>query len=387
APTNNTTNQGTSSLFGSTQNNQQQQQQQQQHSTTNTSTLFGGTNQPQPTSTLFGASTTSQNRPLLTLGQSTSNTSTSTANAPTVPGVKIDLSNLRGTTRFSDLTPELASVIEAIDTHIQSVCADGQRITQALPNHGVPIDALVPDLKFISQKSDLVEVGHENDAQALAALKSLVDTGIEEARGVFGGVEMLRLPLTLQSQPGFGGGGGGQHQSHQQHQQQLIGRGFGLSAEEERRYDLVAYFSQRADELAERLERYKALLAEMEGHMRTVESTAVSETEALVLRRAGMGGSSGAIGAGGQREGSDDGRQGLRELAAAMKGFEDAVVRVATLIGECREKVVEAVVGSGGGGAYTDGGEGSGAGQEGVAKGMNGGRLGLGRSGYGRRLW
>jgi len=303
-----------------------------------------------------------------------------------VPGVKIDLSSLRGTTRFSDLTPELASVIEAIDTHIQSVCADGHRITQALPNHGVPIDALAPDLNFISQKSDLVEVGHENDAQALAALKVLVNTGIEEARGVFGGVEMLRLPLSLQSQAGFGGGGG--HHTQQSQQQQLGGRGMGLlSAEEESRYDLVAYFSRRADELMDRLERYKALLAELEAHMRTVESTAVSETEALVLRKAGVGGISSGGGGGGLREGADDGRQGLRELAAAMKGFEDAVVRVATLVGECREKVVEAVMRGGAVGQYMGNADTVGAGQEGVAKGMNGGRVGLGRSAYGRRLW
>jgi hypothetical protein len=56
--------------------------------------------------------------------------------------------------------------------------------------------------------------------------------------------------------------------------------------------------------------------------------------------------------------GGDDGKEGLRELVATLRRFEDAVLRVASRVGEVRENAVEVTLD--GIGAMQNGGRSSG---------------------------
>jgi len=81
---------------------QQSQQQQQQQPSLLGASLFNNSVSI-PVAPLAGS---------LTMGQQNINA------ANTIPGVRIDISNLRPTTRFSDLHDELKNQIEAVDTFI-----------------------------------------------------------------------------------------------------------------------------------------------------------------------------------------------------------------------------------------------------------------------------
>ena len=89
--------------------------------------------------------------------------------------------------------------------------------------------------------------------------------------------------------------------------------------------DLISYFQNKTKELDARLSKYQGQMSEIEAHLTTVETNAIEQIEKLVLRRGG----------------TDDGKEGLRELVAALRGFEEAVLRVASRVGEVRENVVE----------------------------------------------
>lgn len=93
--------------------------------------------------------------------------------------------------------------------------------------------------------------------------------------------------------------------------------------------DLISYFQNKTKELDGRLSKYQGQLSEIEAHLTTVEASAVEQIEKLVLRRGG----------------GNDGKEGLRELVAALRGFEEAVLRVASRVGEVRENVVEVTLG------------------------------------------
>jgi nucleoporin p58/p45 len=149
----------------------------------------------------------------------------------------------------------------------------------------------------------------DRDTADISALRDAVKVDIEEARSTFKAVENLRLP----------------------NQFQQTGNWTGVASDSDfEDTSLLPYFEKSAREQDGRLKRYNEQVLEIEAHLRTVEGSAVDQTEKLLRRRAGQ----------------DTSKERVLELVGAMRGFEDAVFRVASKVGDAREGVIECTMGS-----------------------------------------
>jgi nucleoporin p58/p45 len=234
-----------------------------------------------------------------------------------VPGVKIDVSNLKPTTRFFELHEDLQKTIELIDSFIQSQIQLSTQCEVFLPAHGNIVKSIPPDVEYVQNKYDTVTQALDRDTAELRAVKDAVSLDIDEARRAFSAIENLKLPAQYQ----YSG--------------MWASKGAGAQDESEAdnfftKTDLMPYFEKRSTDLEKRLNKFNEQVLEIEAHLRTVEDSAVAQTEKLLRLRAGR----------------DTSKERVMELAGAMRGFEDAVFRVASKVGESREGVIECTIGS-----------------------------------------
>ncbi|CAD0089535.1 unnamed protein product [Aureobasidium mustum] len=342
----------TLSLFGNNQSNTSNTQPQQQQSgglfggatannnTSNTGAMFGSTAQnsgqtqnqpglfgaPKAAPSLFGGSTAqpstnnfgssllnplgnSTTRPMagsLTMGQGNSQPTTQ-------PGVKIDMSNLRPTTRFSDLHDDLKKQIEQIDSFIRQQESFATQCESMIGRHGTDVESIKPDVDLIQNKIETVELALENDGAAIENAKELVQRDAGDLIRVARMAENLQLP-----------------------QQYHYGRSSRPSTtDDEYDIDLVGYFSKQAEVMQKTLDTYTSHLAEIEAHLRVVEGSTVQQAHQLAAQRAG-----------GRAGNSAD---NVRELAETLRGFESGILGAAGLVGSCREGVNELILGKIGG--------------------------------------
>jgi nucleoporin p58/p45 len=120
------------------------------------------------------------------MGQST--------NQQTVPGVRIDLANVKGTTKFSDLTPELQKQVEQCDNIIQTFKGHADQIAQFRAGHTGDLERLTHDVNWLQRKFDGVKTTLEDDVKVVANLKDLVKSDADIAKAAFKGAEQLKLP-------------------------------------------------------------------------------------------------------------------------------------------------------------------------------------------------
>ncbi|KAK0645142.1 Nucleoporin NUP49 [Lasiodiplodia hormozganensis] len=350
-----------SSLFGgalgqSQQQGQQQQQQQQQPQ--QSGGLFGNTAQPTQTATpsLFGSSTAqTQNKPSLfgntaaaaqpqqpqqpSLfgGSAMNNTqqpasgglfgSTQNANAgaqATVPGVRIDISNIRGSTRFSDLHEDLQKQIEHMDTLIQQQISHHDQCQAFIDGRlKENISYLPNDVEFVNSKCEAVETALDNDSQAIAQLKQTIKKDVENARISFRVLENLKLPTQFHYGGSMWTAAPAPAKSAAPDDESA----------DDGNTDLVSFFDSQTDEMGDTLKQQARLLTEIEQHLRTVEANTMQQAQELMARR----------GAGTAEEHHEN---RLRELALLFQEIQKAILNEAQKVGDCREKVIEATVGS-----------------------------------------
>lgn len=268
------------SLFGSLGQSQQQQQQP----------------QPQHSQNMFRST-------LPSLGQSNQ--------AQTVPGVRIDLSNIRSTTRFNDLHDDLQKEITNMDNIIQTQIQLKNDIDAIIPSHGSQLAAVAPDVDFVQRKSAGVEDALESDAQAIAQVRNLIKSDAEAAKLSFRVIDNLKLPLQFHN-TGIWSGKSANADPRS------------TSNGEEGAQDLVGFFSKTADEMSATLERYQKNITEIELHLRGVEASSGQQLSAMIARRNG--------GSGGQEN-------PIQELADTLTAFEQSILGVAGKVGETREGV------------------------------------------------
>jgi nucleoporin p58/p45 len=322
--------------------------------------LFGAS-QPasQPTQAagnLFGASqpaaTTQQQRPSLfqaaqsaarppplfgaSAGAGNANQQNSNAQQQqqqTVPGIKIDVSNIKPTTRMFELHEDIQNTILQIDEVINGGINASMQCAQVLPKLGEAIEQLPLDVAYLESQIEIVEGALGRDAVDVGAARQVVRADASDATVVFGAIENLKLP----SQFHYGGGGvsgsGGANL-------QTTSSNENSNASST---DLLAYFNTQSNTLDQRLAAFTRQLLEVELHLRTVEATAVDGIEKLIRRRSIA--DAGDDAAGGNGGGAGDAGEGIRELVGTMRRFEDAVLRVAGRVGGVREGVVDLGVG------------------------------------------
>jgi len=266
--------------------------------------MFGSTNNQNSAQSTFGASNM---MPWggLTMGQGNQQ-------QQTTPGVKIDVSNIRGTTRFNDLHEELQKQIEQIDAFIQQQINFKEQCDALMPAHDQNIKSIPNDVEFVTGKADTVELALDNDGQAINSMKGIVQKDADNARLSFRAIENLKLPQQF-------------HYSGMWH-----GSNGAVSSQDSsgESMDLVSYFSNCAAEMTKTLDTYQGQIGEIEAHLRTVEANTISQSQQLMFRRGGDGGA---------RSAEDQ----IRELAAVLREFEGGIINIAVKVGSVREDVQE----------------------------------------------
>jgi nucleoporin p58/p45 len=226
----------------------------------------------------------------------------------TVPGVRIDTSGMRGTTRFNDLHENLQQQIELYDKLIlqeQDYKAQCQAI---MPSHGDQLSSIPHDVEFCRRKLIGLDAAMSSDTNAIAKLQELIKKDIEHGQLSGRAIDNLRLPI----------------------QYHVSGAWPPKSAPPDARgaeregLDFVGYFSSTADELAATLDKNRKNIADIELHLRSIETTSGQQVNTLLARKDGQ-------------SGADD--DAVRELAAALVEFEQGILNVAGKVGATREGV------------------------------------------------
>ncbi|KAG0652448.1 Nuclear pore NUP49 [Hyphodiscus hymeniophilus] len=283
------------------------------------SSLFGGAqsqNKPAATS-LFGGLGSSQNQ------QSQSQKSTmsqqplgggflsSNQQQQFAPGVRIDMANIKGSTRVQELHEDLQKQLAFMDGII---LAQEERMTvcQAfMPPHGQKIDNVPSDVEYCTRKMRALADLMDGDVEAVSGLKLLVEEDAEHAKLSFRAIDNLKLPPQYHN-PGWPTKAtSGDNRS----------QGNSSAADSQ---DIVGYFSATADDLNSKLAKYQKNISEIETHLRGVEVSTAQQIQTFVSRKQGGGAAQ-----------SDE----IRELAESFQDFERGILNVAGKVGSAREKV------------------------------------------------
>lgn len=236
-------------------------------------------------------------------GQPTS--APATTNAPTTASsqAQIDLQHLRPTTKFDQLIPDLQKEIEALDTAILNQMRQASEVADLLPAVISAGEAIPDAVDFVSQKLDEVELGLENDAEAIVAVRDTdVKKGEGEAKCVFRAVDRLKVPRQYQVGHGldeslngsgvYGGGGLSGWWNNPQtlrgsvraagaqgHTMQLPGEDVDESAQGPK--TLIELFNGRVDEMDQLMKGNRELLREIEGFVEALEDKVISKEREL----------------------------------------------------------------------------------------------------------
>lgn len=232
-----------------------------------------------------------------------------------VPGVRIDMSQIRSTTRFNDLQEDVQNTIARIDEHIQACIAQKEEVDAFIPAHEAQLNSIPDDVRFVSRKHAAVDSALGADLHAIKAMRDQVRSDADEAKLSFGAVENIKLPAQYHQTPSFG--------ASTRQNAGSSASGEGAAAAE----DLVSYFSRATDEMDEHVKRLQKTVREIDSHLGGVEQNISEQASRLQA-------SSGALGGG-----SQDDR--YMELYHVLRDFEEGIVQVATVVGGAREGVTE----------------------------------------------
>ncbi|KAL2192864.1 hypothetical protein P885DRAFT_81745 [Corynascus similis CBS 632.67] len=290
-------------------------------STANTGSMFGA--KPAATNTgggFFGQQgqqtqqQQQQQQPAggLTLGQSTSQ-------QQVVPGVRIDLSNIKSTTRFNDLQESLQKEIAQIDEAIQRCMKDKDAVDAFLPSHGEQLAAIPTDVSFVTRKSEGAHNALSSDIRAINQLRELVKQDADHARLSFKAIDNLKLP-TQYHQAGLWSNRGQQVGG-------AAGGGAGGAVDAQSNTDLISYFSQTADEMDEMMKKFERNLGEIEVHLHGVQGNMLEQMQRVAAQSKSAA------------QGGVDER--VVELAAVLRDFEESILKVAGVVGGVKEGVTE----------------------------------------------
>lgn len=233
--------------------------------------------------------------------------------------MRIDLSNIKSTTRFNDLQESLQKEIAMIGEAIQRCIKDKDAVDAFLPSHGEQLAAIPTDVSFVSRKSDGTHNALASDILAIDQLRELVKQDADHARLSFKAIDNLKLP-TQYHQAGLwsnraqqvgGGAGGGQ----------------GGAADAQSDTDLISFFSRTADEMDDMMKKFEGNLGEIEVHLHGVQGNMLEHMQRVAAHSKSA------------TQGGVDER--VMELAAVLRDFEESILKVAGVVGGVKEGVTE----------------------------------------------
>ncbi|KAI9794430.1 MAG: hypothetical protein M1816_005500 [Peltula sp. TS41687] len=312
----------TGGIFGNQNQNQDQQQQ---------SGLFGSVNNDN-TPNMFGrfGQQNQQNQQAQQPGPNLlGNQPPNLQAAPMIPGVRIDVSNIRSTTRFTDLHEDLQRQLQLIESLVIHQISCHNQCKAMMPKHAEGLAYLPNDVEHVARRERTLTETLMNDVQAIAHVRDTINADADDAKLSFTAIDNLRLLP----------------QYHHVGNWKLGASSLGISTidGEEPARDLVAYFSQRADNMSLTLQQYMRNLAQVESHLRGVEARTGQQIQQLAFSR----------GRDGESRTADD---QIRELAAVLRDFEGGILGVAGRVGAAREGVQQLTLGTAGAGMGLDAG-------------------------------
>lgn len=231
----------------------------------------------------------------------------------TVPGVRIDLSNIRSTTRYNDLNEELQKEISLIDEGIQKCIRDYEAVEAFLPSHGDQLSAIPTDVGFVTRKSEGAHRALESDVEAINQLREIIKRDADNARLSFKAIDNLKLPVQyhqagLWSKPGGAAAGS-------------------ADASAESNSDLITFFSKTSEEMDEMMRKFERNLGEIEVHLHGVQGNMMEHLQ----RVAAQSKNSSQVGV----------DERVVELAAVLRDFEESILKVAGVVGGVKEGITE----------------------------------------------
>ncbi|KAI1172652.1 hypothetical protein F4777DRAFT_560754 [Nemania sp. FL0916] len=234
-------------------------------------------------------------------------------NQPTVPGVRIDITNLKGTTRFNDLQEDLQKVIERIDSYIVEQARRKDEVDSFMSGHREMLESIPTDVTFITRKSDGARNALESAAQSIEVARTLVNQDADHARLSFRAIDNLKLPQQYHTS-GFWSP-----------RQQASGN----ANSESDGQDLVGFFSKTADEMADQMNKYGRNLTEIELHMHGVSDNLVEQLQRMMAAKSG----------------ASSADEKIQELVAVLRDFEQGILKVAGDVGSARESMTRLQLG------------------------------------------
>ena len=246
-----------------------------------------------------------------TLGGGLSLGQLSSQQQQTVPGVTIDLTNIRSTTRFGDLHQDIKKEIENIDAVIQAQIQLKNACESIMDSHNSQLAQVPHDAEFCRRKLIGVQHAGAGDVYSNNLVKKYIDTDVQHAKLSFKAIDNLKLPPQYHNS-----GIWSAKTTSSNNQSQTNGEGGAQ--------DMVSFFSATADELAATLESYQKHIVEIEQHLRGVEGSSAAQLNALIAKRNGS------------FAGNED---PMEQLTGALRDFEEGLLGVAGNVGAAREGV------------------------------------------------
>ncbi|KAL9002785.1 MAG: hypothetical protein Q9188_004312 [Gyalolechia gomerana] len=331
------TNQQATNLFGSANAQSQPQQQQkgglftslgqnQNQQKSQTSGLFGALNKDKDASTFPSTQTQSQGQQQ---NQQPSTFATSigqyTQRQQPVPGVRVTTSELRPTTRFTDLHEHLQTSIENVDNFILQQMKFQQECVALNPMLEENCNSMPTDVEFCTNALDTMQNALENDAGTISQAKSLTKGDVSNAKLCFSAVDNMAIPQ--------------QYQASNLWALPSVSRDSApslLDDDATRGVDtntsLVALFSNQSDAMSRSLDDYRKNVADIESYLKGIEASTMQQMQQLFFTRG--------------RDGTDRSAEDqVRELAAVLKEFENGILNVAGRVGGVRENMQEVMLG------------------------------------------
>ena len=245
------------------------------------------------------------------------------AEQQTIPGVRIDVSNLRPTTRFTDLYEGLQKEIELLDTFILNQMNLQSECELAMPRIASTFEHMPADVEYCTRKLDAVQRALETDAGAIESARGLVKSDADAAKLSFKAIHNLRMPAQFHHASLWNAPGASAPTLSTSDDDGGV-----ASA------DLIWYFNKQADEMTKKLSAFKRNIDDVEAHLSGLESQTVAQAQSMRMSR----------GKDGSGRSADD---QVRELAAVLRVFEEGLLKVAGRVGGAREEVQEVMLADG----------------------------------------
>lgn len=243
----------------------------------------------------------------LTMGQS--------ATQQTVPGVRIDVSNLKGTTRFNDLQEDLQKKIEQVDSFIQQQMRNKEQVDSFMPGHREMLESLPSDVNFVAKKYESAHSALASAAQSIEAARGLVGQDVDHARLSFRAIDNLKLPEQYHT--------AGIWSPRQQPA--------GTANTEADGQDLVGFFSKAADDMEGQVRRYESNMTEIEMHMHGVSDGLVEQLQKMMANKNGA---------------TSGPNEKAQELAMVLRELQQGILKVASDVAAGREGVTQLQLGN-----------------------------------------